>query len=148
MRTLAILLIVAALLAGCSDSASKGDDSSSTSTTTSSTNTTTTPVVPETVTLATSAEGIYPGNARLQPAAIRIPANATVDMTFTNNDPNVAVSHNWVLEGVTGASTASVASRASTKLTFTAPAEAGEYDFYCSIGDHRARGMFGVLTVE
>lgn len=36
-----------------------------------------------------------------------------------------------------------------TELTFTIPedAEPGDYEYYCSIGNHRAMGMVGVLTV-
>ena len=35
----------------------------------------------------------------------------------------------------------------SKTITFTAD-EPGEYDFYCSVGDHRDNGMEGVLIVK
>jgi plastocyanin len=35
----------------------------------------------------------------------------------------------------------------TTSLSFTAPVEPGSYEFYCSVGDHKDQGMFGVLTV-
>lgn len=34
----------------------------------------------------------------------------------------------------------------STRVTFT-PNEAGEFEFYCSVGNHRAMGMKGTLIV-
>ncbi|MDP2625230.1 MAG: S-layer homology domain-containing protein [Candidatus Peregrinibacteria bacterium] len=33
-------------------------------------------------------------------------------------------------------------------VTFTAPSEAGDYEFYCSVGNHREAGMVGTLTVS
>jgi plastocyanin len=35
----------------------------------------------------------------------------------------------------------------STEISFYAPAVAGRYNYYCTVGDHRARGMSGVLEV-
>lgn len=104
-------------------------------------------MTPEPVALEASAEGLYPANPTLSPATIRVPANSTVTLTFTNNDANRIVMHNWVLEGVEGAATDNVANGESTQMNFTAPAP-GEYAFFCAIGDHRSRGMEGVLTVE
>ncbi len=34
------------------------------------------------------------------------------------------------------------------KITFFAPTEPGEYEFYCSVGNHRAQGQFGTLIVK
>jgi glucose/arabinose dehydrogenase/plastocyanin len=34
------------------------------------------------------------------------------------------------------------------ELTFTTPAESGDYEYYCPVGDHRGLGMVGQLTVE
>lgn len=34
-----------------------------------------------------------------------------------------------------------------TEISFYAPAVPGRYSFYCTVGDHRARGMSGVLEV-
>ena len=36
----------------------------------------------------------------------------------------------------------------SETITFTAPDEPGEYAYYCSVGNHRALGMEGVMIVE
>jgi plastocyanin len=34
------------------------------------------------------------------------------------------------------------------KTSVTADLEPGEYEFYCPVGNHRAEGMEGTLTVE
>src|SRR5687767_259002 len=36
----------------------------------------------------------------------------------------------------------------SGTLQFTAPMKAGQYGFYCPVGDHAARGMRGTLVVK
>lgn len=36
----------------------------------------------------------------------------------------------------------------TAELEFTVPNEAVQYEYYCSVGSHRAAGMFGTLIVE
>lgn len=102
---------------------------------------------PDPVALAVEATGIYPVNPAFSPVELHVPVGAPVEVTFTNNDPNLAVVHNWVVEGVDGAQTDSIGSGEAQTVTFTAPDEAGEHAFYCSVGDHRDRGMQGTLHV-
>ncbi len=128
-------------LAGCADDA--GTDDGPTEAPEASAD----PHAGHNLTLSASAEGLYPANPTLSPATLDGEAGATVTLDFTNNDQNPLVGHNWVLEGVEGAATDTVQPGESTDVTFQLPLEPGDYTFYCSIGDHRDRGMEGVLHV-
>ncbi|MGQ0536843.1 MAG: cupredoxin domain-containing protein [Methanobacteriota archaeon] len=167
MRAPVLLVTVAVLLAsGClgGDSegpapAETGEDASGMNDGTAAGNATgsgnaTTPspgmarTAPPPVSIAVRTSGIYPVNPVFDPAALEAPAGALVTLTFANEDPAAAlVQHNWVLDGVAGAETDAIAQGESASVEFTAPAP-GEYAFYCSVGDHRGRGMEGVLTVS
>jgi hypothetical protein len=61
--------------------------------------------------------------------------NAPHDITFELDDGRVVAS-----PVIRGGETAT--------LEFVAPTQPGQYVFYCSVGEHRARGMVGELTVE
>ncbi len=98
------------------------------------------------VELSIATSGTYPLDPGFN-GDLSAPAGATVNLTFTNQDQNQLVSHDWVLEGVEGASTAALGNDESATITFVAPSEAGAYTFFCSIGDHRDRGMEGTFTV-
>ena len=99
------------------------------------------------VTLEVATSGVYPANPGFDPATASVPSGALVHATFTNADPAaLVVQHNWVVEGIEGASSDSIGQGEESSFDFTAPAP-GEYAFYCSIGDHRDRGMEGTLTV-
>lgn len=99
------------------------------------------------VELAVSTSGQYPVNPGFDPATLSAPAGRTIHLTFTNADTlPLPISHDWVLDGVDGAATETVDNGASTEVTFAAPPP-GEYTYFCSVGDHRARGMEGTLTV-
>ena len=65
-----------------------------------------------------------------------------VTINFTSN----AGFHDWVIDEF-GASTDKVNAGQSTSVTFVA-GEAGEYEYYCSVGNHRAQGMVGKLIVR
>ena len=54
--------------------------------------------------------------------------------------------HAVVIEGVDGATTETVTGADAPPLTVNL--EAGEYTFFCPVGDHRADGMEGKLTVR
>jgi plastocyanin len=99
-------------------------------------------------TLEVSTSGVYPANPGFDPSTLSVPAGALVHVTFSNTDPaSAVVQHNWVVDGIAGVSSDAIASGEQSSFDFTAPSEPGEFAFYCSIGDHRDRGMEGTLTV-
>lgn len=100
---------------------------------------------PQNVSLEISAIGAYPVNHAFDKETLEVTAGAIVTLTFNNDDQNVAVQHDWVLQGVEGAATSRIIPGESTAVTFTAP-EPGDYTYVCSVGDHAAQ-MSGTLTV-
>ena len=54
--------------------------------------------------------------------------------------------HDWVIDEF-GAATEKVREGEKTTVTFVAD-KAGTYEYYCSVGEHRAAGMVGKLIVE
>lgn len=54
--------------------------------------------------------------------------------------------HDWVVDEF-DAATEQVQTGNATEVIFTAD-KAGEYEYYCSVGQHRAQGMVGTLIVE
>ena len=76
-----------------------------------------------------------------------VPDPPTTAGTYTfvlSNDGNMA--HDMVLEGVDGASTASIGPGDTAEFTVTL--EAGDYTLYCSLGNHRAQGMEVSFTIS
>lgn len=143
---LALLVLSAAFLGGCTDSDAENDGSDEgQDQQANDTNNTTAP--PEPVSVDVKLSGIYPGTIAYDPAEIKVPANSSVTVTFTNNDQNPLVSHDWVLEGVDGAATEVIANGETDNVTFLAP-DVGSYKFYCSVPGHRDNGMEGDFIVE
>ena len=66
------------------------------------------------------------------------------EVTFTYNNPS-QVPHAFEIEGVDGSATDTVT---ESEASVTVRVEAGEYVFYCPVGQHRQGGMEGTLTVE
>jgi len=66
--------------------------------------------------------------------------------TVTINFSSTAGFHDWVVDAF-DAATAKVNPGTATKVTFVAD-EVGTFEFYCSVGNHRAQGMIGSLVVE
>ena len=54
--------------------------------------------------------------------------------------------HDWVVDEF-NAATEKVQTDGETSVTFVADKK-GTFEFYCSVGSHRANGMVGTLTVE
>lgn len=54
--------------------------------------------------------------------------------------------HDFVIDEL-GVASEKVSLGESTTVTFTAT-ERGEFEYYCSVGSHRANGMFGKFVVE
>lgn len=78
------------------------------------------------------------------PTTLNVKAGQKVSLTLTNNGE---MTHDWVLEGVSGARTKLTGSGETDTIEFTID-EPGDYTFYCSVAGHRQAGMEGVLTVE
>jgi len=55
--------------------------------------------------------------------------------------------HSWVVDEFDGAATEQVNPGKTTTVEFTADKK-GEYEYYCSVGNHRGMGMVGKLIVE
>lgn len=73
---------------------------------------------------------------------IRVNEGDTVVINLTNSEGF----HDWVLDEF-GAATEKIQNGNTTSVTFVADA-AGTYEYYCSVGNHRAQGMVGTLIVE
>lgn len=73
---------------------------------------------------------------------IRVKEGETVTVNFKSTDGF----HDWVVDEF-DAATARVQTGGETSVTFVASAK-GEYEYYCSVGNHRAQGMVGTLIVE
>jgi plastocyanin len=73
---------------------------------------------------------------------IRVQVGDTVTINFESE----AGFHDWVVDEF-NAATDKVRPGTPTSVTFVA-SRAGTYEYYCSIGSHRANGMVGNLIVE
>lgn len=140
MKTILALLLVA-LLAGCTDNESDKtepkieDDGEEMGIS-----------VPQQVNVSIEirTSGTYP----IDPAYnkdLEVPAGANVTLTFYNDDANSVVEHDWYAD-IDGAATPRIGSGESVTINFIAP-EPGDYQFWCSVGNHRSSGMEGTLTV-
>ncbi len=144
MRAIALLVLVLLLLAGCSD----GDaDPAATGSPTPSGSTSSAAPVPQEVTLEVAAVGVYPVSQAFDPGSLQVPAGSWVHATLRNEDQTPTTMHDWVVDGIPGAESDMIGPGEETAFDFMAPAEPGEYAFYCSVSDHRQRGMEGTLTV-
>lgn len=82
------------------------------------------------------------GSFYYNPNVIRVKQGATVTVTLNSAD----MMHDFVIDELNVRSAIIPAGR-STTVTFTAD-EVGEFEFYCSVSDHRVMGMVGTLIVE
>lgn len=73
---------------------------------------------------------------------IRVKEGDTVTINFESQDGF----HDWVVDEF-DAATEKVRPGTPTSVTFVAD-KAGTYEYYCSVGSHRAQGMVGTLIVE
>ena len=67
------------------------------------------------------------------------------EVTFEYSNPS-GTPHAFAIDGVDGAEGETVQGGDAPPLTVEL--EAGEYEFFCPVGGHRAAGMVGTLTVE
>ncbi len=75
-------------------------------------------------------------------AEIRVKEGDTVKINFTSTGGF----HDWVVDEF-NARTGKVQTDGTTSVTFVADKK-GTFEYYCSIGQHRANGMVGKLIVE
>jgi plastocyanin len=75
------------------------------------------------------------------PAEIRVNVGDTVRLTYENGGGF----HDWVLDEF-DAATQRITGGQSDTIEFTAD-RAGTFEFYCSVGNHRALGMVGDFVV-
>jgi plastocyanin len=68
----------------------------------------------------------------------------TVQITLTNSGK---MPHDWVVDEIAGAKTQMIKNGETTTIAFVADT-AGEFEYYCSVGQHRQQGMVGKLIVE
>lgn len=81
-------------------------------------------------------------NFKLDPAAISVKKGQKVKITFTNTGGE----HNFVLDGY-NVKTQVISSGQTRTVEFVAD-KTGTFQYYCSVGSHRALGMQGTLTVQ
>ena len=74
---------------------------------------------------------------------MKVKQGDTVKIVFTNNNGF----HDWVLDEFTGAKTKTIGEGKSETVQFVADKK-GTFEYYCSVGSHRAMGMKGNLIVE
>lgn len=73
---------------------------------------------------------------------IRVPVGTEVTINLTNSGGF----HDWVVDEFSAA-TDKIGEGATASVTFIADKE-GSFEYYCSVGSHRAQGMVGTLIVE
>jgi plastocyanin len=73
---------------------------------------------------------------------LRVKMGDTVTINLTNSDGF----HDWVIDEF-GVATDKIQTGGNTSVTFVAE-RAGTFEYYCSVGSHRANGMVGNLIVE
>lgn len=81
-------------------------------------------------------------NYSFTPATIRVKKGETVRITFES----AGGIHDWKIDEF-NAATKQIASGQSETIEFVAD-KVGTFEYYCSIGSHRAQGMVGTLIVE
>lgn len=86
---------------------------------------------------------IIGSNFAFSPKALEVNQGDTVKITFQN-----AIGfHDLKLDEFTGASTKQLKVGESETIEFVAD-KVGTFEYYCSVGNHRAMGMKGTLTVK
>lgn len=81
-------------------------------------------------------------NYNFEPAVLTVNKGDTVKIIFKNSGGM----HNLVLDDF-NIKTKTIQSGADDTITFTAN-KTGTFEYYCSVGNHRAMGMKGSLTVQ
>lgn len=77
------------------------------------------------------------------PKTMEVKVGEMVRITFVNKEGF----HDLVIDEFAGARTKQLKAGESETITFVAD-KAGTFEYYCSVGTHRAQGMVGTLTVK
>lgn len=80
-------------------------------------------------------------NFKFDPNEIRVKKGETVKIKLTSTD----MMHDFVIDELDVKST--IAKTGETTMVEFTPNQVGEFEFYCSVGQHRKNGMFGTLIV-
>ena len=83
------------------------------------------------------------GNFFFSPNVLNFQKGEEIRLVFKS----VGGTHDFVVEG-TNIKTKRISDGSSIVIEFKVPEESGSYDFYCSIGNHRAMGMVGKMVVK
>ena len=78
----------------------------------------------------------------MTPKQLKAKKGDTVKITFKNSEGI----HDWVIDEF-NARTPRIQSGQSAQVEFVAN-KTGSFVYYCSVGEHRAQGMWGTLVVE
>lgn len=81
-------------------------------------------------------------NFSFSQSEIRVKKGEEITLTLTASEGF----HDFVIEEL-GVSTKRISAGQNDTITFT-PDKTGSFAFYCSVGNHRAQGMEGVIVVE
>lgn len=81
-------------------------------------------------------------NFAFAPSTMTVKKGDTVTVTFKNSDGF----HDFVIDELSGAKTSKIKGGEEETITFVAD-KAGSFEYYCSVGEHRAMGMVGTLIV-
>ncbi len=106
---------------------------------TTTTKTTTTTITTTNNVLAVTVHG---SNYKFSPSTIAAKLGQTVRVTFTNDGGL----HDFVIDAF-NAKTSQIQGGKSETIEFVADKK-GSFEYYCSVGQHRAMGMKGTLTVN
>jgi plastocyanin len=132
--------LIALMAAGCSNSADTNTNNTTTEMPVVNTNTDT-PAVTDGTTKTFNVDGI---DFKFNPSEIRVNEGDTVVINFTNPD---VMPHDWVVDELDGARTKILNKDQKETISFVA-SKKGTFEYYCSVGQHRERGMVGNLIVE
>lgn len=81
-------------------------------------------------------------NFSFNPSTIKVKKGDKVKITFINSEGF----HDWVVDEF-GVATKQTQAPTTEVIEFTAD-KSGSFEYYCSVGSHRAMGMKGILIVE
>lgn len=85
---------------------------------------------------------IMASNFKFEPAEIRAKVGETVKVRLANTQGT----HNFTVDDLNVAS--ETIQQGNDTLVELTPNKAGEFEYYCSVGNHQAQGMVGKLIVE
>jgi nitrosocyanin len=80
---------------------------------------------------------------KYEPATLSAKVGESVTVTYTNTGK---YPHNFVIDEL-GVKSQTIKAGETATFTFT-PSKAGTFSFYCSLPNHREKGMVGTLSVQ